>query len=553
MAVQGEAGEHLAQGRQARAHEQCLDALLRRGRCDRRRALQEEAGVVADFRRQRAVGLRAAAADGDLRPHRAAGHDGNLGARELAAQAVLDVLHDRRNLARQIAKLVDTVDEDADALLVEPAQDAQQRHVGGRERLPRGENDDVDIGVLQGATGDLVAHQKRVVGAGRVDDAGGKAEVAAGEIEIGRLDHVGVDALVLRPRAGEAGADVPFEHLGRDRGECVLLAEQRAQRGAEALLGAAPHRIDVLLEQLWLEARNQALGQLADMPAATRQPLPLVRVEERELGRDIGWSIGAGEVQMRNRRSPRVDVGGQEAGTADQPVDERALAGLDLTDHGDAARELRQEAQHVVHKGAAAERPRRLQLASADHQLAPHGFKLRADLACREQPHPGVCTGFRPRMLGVNVMRWIRHGLPLQEIPAAAIRDLGCDPGSGWYLTQLQCILLASSAPAIVHHSRGACSDNRHGGARGCGERGARPPGGRRPVALWLRDCHGGSLYDVDNGSAKRGEMIGGSRAEVRMCRHAWNEIRLVCARDRGCHLPDHILSEHMRRAAALG
>src|SRR5262245_61030453 len=119
----------------------------------------------------------------------------------------------------------------------------------------------------------------------------------------------------------------------------------------------------MLLEQFRLEAGNQTLGELADMPAAPRQPLPLVRVEERELGRDMWWSIGAGEVQMGDRRGPWVDVGGQEAGTAHEPVDERALASLDLTDHGEAARELRQQAQHVVHEGAAPERPRRLQLA----------------------------------------------------------------------------------------------------------------------------------------------------------------------------------------------
>src|SRR6185312_545203 len=99
-------------------------------------------------------------------------------------------------------------------------------------------------------------------------------------------------------------------------------------------------------------------------------------------------------------------------------VDERALACLHLPDHSDAAGEPRQQTQHVVYERAAAERPGRLQLAAADHQLPPHGLELRADLARCEQP----CTGFRPLVLAPNVMRWIRHGLPLQEIPAAAIQ-----------------------------------------------------------------------------------------------------------------------------------
>ena len=56
---------------------------------------------------------------------------GNLRRRELPPQAVLHMLDDGRNVARDVAELVDAIDEDGDALLVEPAQNAQQGNVGG--------------------------------------------------------------------------------------------------------------------------------------------------------------------------------------------------------------------------------------------------------------------------------------------------------------------------------------------------------------------------------------------------------------------------------------
>jgi hypothetical protein len=191
----------------------------------------------------------------------------------------------------------------------------------------------------------------------------------------------------------------------------------------------------MLLQQLRLEPRHEPLGQLADVAAAARQSLPFVRVEERELRRDIGRRIAAREVQVRHRRRPWIDVGRQQAGAAHEPVDERALARLDLPDHGDAARELGKQAQHVVDEGAAAERPRGLQLAAACHQLAAHGVELRADLACSKEPRPGVCARFRSRMSAAKVVCWIRHGLPLQVSPpppfgieAAAVGADGTQP-----------------------------------------------------------------------------------------------------------------------------
>ena len=75
--------------------------------------------------------------------------------------------------------------------------------------------DDIDVSVLQRTSGNLVPDQERIVGPWRVDDRGRKAELAAAEIEIGRLDDIGVDAFVLRAGAGEAGADISFEDIQR--------------------------------------------------------------------------------------------------------------------------------------------------------------------------------------------------------------------------------------------------------------------------------------------------------------------------------------------------
>src|SRR5215470_17186899 len=79
--------------------------------------------------------LAAQAAQGEVAPERAAGHDRKLRSRELAAQTLPDVPHDDRNVTDQVAELVDPVEEDHDANLVQPAQNAEQGDVGGRKGL----------------------------------------------------------------------------------------------------------------------------------------------------------------------------------------------------------------------------------------------------------------------------------------------------------------------------------------------------------------------------------------------------------------------------------
>ena len=95
-------------------------------------------------------------------------------------------------------------------------------------------------------------------------------------------------ASVIRSRAVQPGADVALENLSRQGGERMLFPKQLAQCGAEPLLGAAAHGVQVLLQQLRLESRHQPLRQLAYQPAALRQPFPLVGIEERKLGGHVG-------------------------------------------------------------------------------------------------------------------------------------------------------------------------------------------------------------------------------------------------------------------------
>ena len=88
----------------------------------------------------------------------------------------------------------------------------------------------------------------------------------------------------------------------------VRLAEEALELGAEPRGGPLPHRIDVAAQKLGLEAGDEPLGQLAQPAAALGEPLPFRLGEEAEGG---GLAVGRrlAEVQVGDRRGPRVDVG----------------------------------------------------------------------------------------------------------------------------------------------------------------------------------------------------------------------------------------------------
>ena len=150
----------------------------------------------------------------------------------------------------------------------------------------------------------------------------------------------------------------------------MFLSKELAERRPQPLLGAAAHGIEVLLQQLDLETGHQPLRQLPDVPAAVRQALPFVRLEESELGGHVGRSIGATEMQVRDRRCPRVDIGRQQPRPAHEPVDKAALASFHLPNNGNATCQPGKQAKRVVDEGAAPEGWRGLQLAPARDKLS---------------------------------------------------------------------------------------------------------------------------------------------------------------------------------------
>src|SRR5262245_48722387 len=81
------------------------------------------------------LSLAVQAAQGSVGPGRAASYDGKLRPRKLAAQPLPDMPRDDRNVAHQVAELVDSVEEHHDAILVQPAQNAEQGDIGGRQGL----------------------------------------------------------------------------------------------------------------------------------------------------------------------------------------------------------------------------------------------------------------------------------------------------------------------------------------------------------------------------------------------------------------------------------
>ena len=93
----------------------------------------------------------------------------------------------------------------------------------------------------------------------------------------------------------------------------------------------------MLLEQLDLEAGHEALRQLTNVPAAVRQMLPFVGIEERELRSHVGWSVGAAKIEMRDCRGPGIDVSWQQGGPLHERIDEAALARFHLPDDGNSA------------------------------------------------------------------------------------------------------------------------------------------------------------------------------------------------------------------------
>ena len=120
----------------------------------------------------------------------------------------------------------------------------------------------------------------------------------------------------------------------------MALPEQVCELGAETPLGPLAHDLELRAQKIGLEAGHEALGQLPQTAAALGQFLPLIGREKMEHRRVLGRRRTVAEVKRRHHRRPGIDVRRQESRSLRERVDERALAGLDLADDGDAAAAL---------------------------------------------------------------------------------------------------------------------------------------------------------------------------------------------------------------------
>src|SRR4029079_3513243 len=127
-----------------------------------------------------------------------------------------------------------------------------------RQRLTRGEHDDVEVGGFEAAPCDLVADEERIVGARRVGERHRKGEWALVEISVCVLGDVG--KWTERRVAGEvAGADVARQQLGVEALEAMRASEQLRKIRSQPHDGAVLNRFDMAAEQIRLKARVQTL------------------------------------------------------------------------------------------------------------------------------------------------------------------------------------------------------------------------------------------------------------------------------------------------------
>src|SRR5262245_61292306 len=161
----------------------------------------------------------------------------------------------------------------------------------------------------------------------------------------------------------------------------MLLSEQGPEHRAQPRFRPPAHFINLPVQELDLEARHQVLRQLADLTRAIGELVPLVGLEESELGGNVWGSVYATEMDARHCSRPRIDVGGKQARLAHERIDQAALAGLDLTNDADAAGQAVEHAQRIVNERAALQqRLHRSQLASARDQLRAQGLEPFSDL-----------------------------------------------------------------------------------------------------------------------------------------------------------------------------
>ncbi len=200
--------------------------------------------------------------------------------------------------------------------------------------MGREENDE-DVGAVEAAAGDLVAHQKGIVDPGRVGQHHGHGELRQTEIQLRLAGEggIGAEAAVLEPGIGaRPRADIGLQHLGRHAVVAVRAPEEPAIGQPEPGLRAGLHLLRLPQQDPAVEAGQHFFGERPHPRIALHDLLPGGLVEEAEAGAP-GRIARQVDAQVGDRRGPGVHVRGQKPRRPDEGVEERGLARLHLPDH----------------------------------------------------------------------------------------------------------------------------------------------------------------------------------------------------------------------------
>jgi hypothetical protein len=110
-----------------------------------------------------------------------------------------------------------------------------------------------------------------------------------------------------------AEADVTLHQFGIDIAVIMLLPEQQLEALAEALTGFLAHLLELRAHRLQFLVGAGTAGQFAHAATPVQQVRPFLFAEEAELGVLRAFADARRDVQRRDDRGPRVDVGRQQA------------------------------------------------------------------------------------------------------------------------------------------------------------------------------------------------------------------------------------------------
>src|SRR5262249_37943728 len=156
------------------------------------------------------------------------------------------------------------IDENNEAILFQASQRADEAEIGHGERLPRGKDDHAHVRCFQILPRDFISNEEGVVDARRIEQDCWKAEGAQIEKDIGKLGDIRILAFAPCGRALSmriACSDIAVEEPKLNGRKDVLGSQQFLKTGAELAPGPRLHILDLPVEGLPVEVREQALGK----------------------------------------------------------------------------------------------------------------------------------------------------------------------------------------------------------------------------------------------------------------------------------------------------